>query len=71
MEEHVLDTKETIAYFRAALKHANVSVRALAAKQLGELGPSAKEALPELTMLLQDEEQLVRDAAEEAIKRIG
>jgi hypothetical protein len=70
MQEHVLETKEAISYLCASLKHANARVRALAAKQLGEIGPDAKDTLPDLTLLLQDVDQLVRDAAEEAIKNI-
>lgn len=68
--EDVVDTKGAIAHLCACLKHANAGLRALAAKYLGEFGPDAKEALPDLTLLLQDKDPLVRDAAAVAIKNI-
>ena len=69
-QERALDQKEVISVMRANLQNANAGVRALAAKYLGEIGPDAKETVPDLTLLLQDKDQLVRDAAEQAIKNI-
>ena len=54
----------------ALLKSANPASRRVAARLLGQLGRLAKEALPDLSLLLQDEDPQVRDAAAEAIKRI-
>jgi len=45
-------------------------VRAECAKTLGELGSAAKSALPQLKKLLDDESDMVRDAAAKAIKQI-
>ena len=53
---------------REALSHEDADTRAKAAVFLGKIGPDAKEALPALRWLLLDEDQLVRRAAEEAIK---
>ena len=52
------------------LKHPNAAARAGAAALLGQIGPDAREALPALRLLLKDEDQQVRDAAGEAIKKI-
>jgi hypothetical protein len=68
--EDVLDKEGAISHLHACLKHTNAGLRALAAKYLGEFGPDAKDALPDLTLLLQDKEPLVRDAAAVAIKNI-
>jgi HEAT repeat protein len=70
MVEVRLAAIEAIPHPRSALKHADAGIRALAAKYLGEIGPSAKEALPDLSLLLQDTDQQVRDAAKQAIKTI-
>jgi HEAT repeat protein len=48
----------------------DADTRARAAAFLGKIGTDAKEALPTLRWLLLDEDQRVRDSAEEAIKRI-
>ena len=70
MEERVADPKEAMLSVRAALKSPYASIRKLAANYLGQMGPDAKEALPELYLLLQDSDQMVRDAAAQAIKNI-
>jgi hypothetical protein len=46
------------------------AVRQWAAILLGQMGSGARETLPTLSRLLYDENQKVRDAAQEAIKRI-
>ena len=68
--EEELDAKKVIPQLLAFLQHANAEVRKTAATLLGQMGPDAKESLPALSLLLQDQNQLVRDAAQEAIKRI-
>jgi HEAT repeat protein len=45
-------------------------VRAECAATLGEIGRAAKSALPQLRKLLDDESEMVRNAAAEAIKKI-
>ncbi len=66
----VLKHRREIADLRANLNHAEACVRALAAKNLGEIGLDEKDTLCGLTLLLQDEDRRVRDAAEQAIKNI-
>jgi HEAT repeat protein len=39
-------------------------------RSLGQIGPAAKSALPEIEKLLNDPESIVRDAAKIAIRRI-
>ncbi|HQU41957.1 MAG TPA: HEAT repeat domain-containing protein, partial [Pirellulales bacterium] len=46
-------------------------VRAESAATLGELGPAANSALPELKKAAEDPEQPVSDAARQAIERIN
>jgi HEAT repeat protein len=53
-----------------ALKHPDASVRYRAAHTLGELGPLAKFAVPELREALKDKNGLVRIKAAEALWRI-
>ena len=54
-----------------SLRDANVVARCTAVRALGQMGASAREALPALIQALQDREALVRDAAAEAIGAIG
>ena len=65
-----LSAMKVTPHLLALLSHANAAVRKKAATILGEIGPDAKESLPALSLLLQDQDQSVRDAAKEAIKRI-
>jgi HEAT repeat protein len=44
--------------------------RAMAASSLGRLGPEAKAAVPALTAALQDEDDMVREHAAEALGQI-
>jgi HEAT repeat protein len=54
-----------------ALKHPDLLVRRRAAEALGGRGPQAKDALPALRAVAQDPEPEVRQAAADAVKRIG
>src|SRR5262249_35710442 len=54
-----------------SLRDANVVARCTAVRALGQMGASAREALPALIQSLQDREAMVRDAAAEAIGAIG
>jgi HEAT repeat protein len=47
-----------------------LSLRAVAARALGEIGPSAKYALPGLELLRRDEDETTRRAAAAAIEKI-
>lgn len=53
-----------------ALKHKEFKVRSDAIEVLGRLGVAAKEAVPALENLTQDNEKSVRQAAAEALKKI-
>lgn len=45
-------------------------VRALAARNLGKMGAAAEPAIPELEKLLEDDNEKVRDIAQEALDKI-
>ena len=60
-----------VTLITGALANPNAEVRAKAAERLGELGPAARSALPQLRGLRQDPEQAVRDAVELALPKIG
>jgi hypothetical protein len=45
-------------------------IRSLAADTLGWIGPAAHEALPALSEAMKDENEVVRNAAAEALKKI-
>ena len=60
-----------VTLITVALANPNAEVRAKAAERLGELGPAARSALPQLRRLHQDPEQAVRDAVELALPKIG
>ena len=62
--------KKMIPLLHALLRKGNATMRMMAATCLGEIGPDAKEALPMLSLLLQDTNRLVREAAKEAIRKI-
>jgi HEAT repeat protein len=61
--------KQTLPVLTVLLDHPDPFARAMAARALGELGPAAAKAVPRLTALLEDVDQ-VADAAEEALARI-
>jgi hypothetical protein len=48
----------------------DLTLRGVAAEVLGEMGPAAKSALPSLSRLLHDDNEDVRTAAAEAIRKI-
>lgn len=65
-------TRSVLSMWLNFLKDANALVRAKAATWLAGLPPPyASDALPALSLLLEDHDEAVRDAAEKAIKRIG
>ncbi len=49
------ETRERVAAFTSKLRESNPKTRACAAKQLGYLGPDAKDAVPDLIQLIYDE----------------
>jgi HEAT repeat protein len=55
----------------AKIATANAAARKILATLLGQIGPDAKEALPMLSLLLEDEDEKVRAAAREAIRKIS
>ena len=57
--------------YRNYLQAQSWRTRRKGAKGLGELGPAALIAVPELEGLLEDEDRRVREAATIALKRIG
>jgi hypothetical protein len=66
----IVDVKGAISQLHDALKMGDSYLRRLAAMLLGQIGPDAKETLPTLSLLLHDDDKIVRDAAEQAINRI-
>jgi HEAT repeat protein len=65
-------TTEALAILREALKTAKTSwIRRAVAQALGDVGPEARPALADLKELLDDKHTLVREAAEDAIKKIN
>jgi HEAT repeat protein len=65
-----VEIKDTIAVQRETLKDADPWARRQAARFLGKLGPSAKDAADDLSALLGDKDEGVRDAASTALKSI-
>lgn len=60
-----------IPALKTALTDADPEVRRQAARALGQMGPEAEPAVPELTQALSDKEATVRLAAAQALGRIG
>jgi HEAT repeat protein len=65
-----VEMKDAIAVQREALKAADPWARQQAARFLGKLGPSAKDAAEDLAALLDDKDEGTRKAAAEALKNI-
>ena len=65
-----VDYKDVIIVQQEALKAADPWARRQAARILGAFGTYAKEAAPALSAVLEDEDEGVRKAAVEALKRI-
>jgi HEAT repeat protein len=63
-------TTEGLDGLIAALRNADSEVRKNAVQALGELGPAAEKAVPHLEPLLEDPKNIVRFAAENALKQI-
>jgi HEAT repeat protein len=65
-------TPDTAPALREVLKTAKTpGTRRAVAQALGDLGPDARPAVPDLKELLKDENDEVREAAEQAIRKIG
>ena len=67
----VRDVNGAVFQLHDALKTGDAKLRRLAAMLLGQIGPGAKETLHTLASLLHDEDEAVRDAAQQAIQRIN
>jgi HEAT repeat protein len=65
-----IEIKDAIAVQRETLKAADPWARRQAARFLGKLGSSAKDAAGDLSALLDDKDEGVRDAAARALKSI-
>src|SRR5262245_186730 len=65
-----VDMKDAIPVQRETLKAADPWARRQAARYLGKLGPSAKDAAEDLAALLDDKDEGVRKAAAEALKSV-
>jgi HEAT repeat protein len=57
--------------FRWGLKYADAHVRREAAQALGSLGPDAASAVPDLEALAKDADEIVHQAANEALQKIS
>jgi hypothetical protein len=60
-----------LSHWREDLKSPITGVRWRAAVALGEIGPPAKGAIPEIAQLLKDPDQIVRYHAAQALARFG
>ena len=56
---------------KGALSDRSLFVRARAARTLGQIGPSAAMAAPDLLALLRDEDETVRGEAIKAVRKVG
>jgi HEAT repeat protein len=65
------DTAKDVKELIVTLKSEKVAERAAAARILGELGPAAKEAVPDLQAALGDADKDVRHAAARSLGDIG
>jgi HEAT repeat protein len=65
-----LDTKDVLAVLQETLKSTDPWARRHAARCLGSLGPNAKDAVPQLSAVLEDKDEGVRDAAAKALASI-
>ena len=65
-----VDIKDVIAVQRASLKAADPWDRQQAARFLGKLGQSAKDAADDLAALLEDKDEATREAAAQALKSV-
>jgi HEAT repeat protein len=63
--------KESLAGFTKMLRDSDAKVRALAANQIGKLGASAAEAIPELVRGMHDTDKEVRFRCAVALRHIG
>jgi len=64
--------KEMVPLLYTAMTKGDTTIRKIVATSLGRMGPDAKKTtLPLLSLLLHDEDEAVRYAAEEAINRIN
>jgi len=63
--------RAAVAPLRELSGHSHWGVRAMAADILGDMGPAAQEAVPELAGLLADDHPRVRRHAAEALGRVG
>jgi HEAT repeat protein len=65
-----LEIKDVLAVLQETLKAPDPWARRQAARYLGALGPSARDAAPALAATLEDKDEEVRKAAAEALKTI-
>src|SRR5262249_59650998 len=66
----LISVKEVVGQQRESLKASDPWVRRQAVRFLGKLGSHSKDAIEDLTALLKDDDEGVRQAAAEALKRI-
>lgn len=64
------DPKEQIELLKSR-PQMGFDVRVIAANRLGAMGPRAQEALPHLEKLTKDKDQVMANAAKEAIAKIN
>src|SRR5262245_20067940 len=70
-ERMTTSTDDPLPDLIRALKHRTAFERTQAAKALGRLGWLAREAMPALMLVLNDEDAKVREAAAQAVGQMG
>ncbi len=65
-----VDPHVAVSQYVELLKHQDPQLRYYGARSLGQMGAAAKEAIPHLHQLLEDEDEYVRRAAKEALRQI-
>src|SRR5262249_40426544 len=62
--------KPAVPVLTEALKDLHSEVLVVAAGSLGRIGPEAREAIPGLLLLWKDDEETIKNAAGDALKKI-
>jgi len=69
-KSEVTEDSRSIPWLMGSVESGRPEERVLSARELGKIGPVARRAVPVLEKALKDEEETVRQAAAEALKKI-